>query len=110
MFPEDYYARLAEDYRAKRDAFLPGLLDIGFKCNPPRGAYYVMADGSGFGFADDVALSLELVKNAGVAVVPGSSFFSNPADGKNLVRFCFCKKEDTLQEATKRLRAWAASF
>ena len=101
--------QMAEDYRAKREAFLPVLHEVGFKCNPPGGAYYVMADGSGFGFADDVALSLELVKNAGVAVVPGSSFFSNPADGKDLVRSCFCKKSATLQEAAQRLSSWAQS-
>jgi aminotransferase len=106
-FHESYYTELAEDYRRKRELFVPVLHEVGFICNSPKGAYYVMADGGGFGFADDIALSLELVKNAGVAVVPGSSFFSEPSDGKNLVRFCFCKRTATLDEAAARLRNWA---
>jgi len=71
---------------------------------PPKGAYYVMADISGFGFPDDVRFARHMVEDVGVAVVPGSSFFSRPEDGAHLVRFAFCKKLETLREAAERLR------
>jgi aminotransferase len=63
----------------------------------------VMTDISSFGFTDDVAFVRHMIHHAGVAGVPGSSFFSNPADGAHLVRFCFCKKDETLDEAGVRL-------
>ena len=59
---------------------------------PPAGAYYVMADISGFGFPDDVRFARHMVEDVGVAVVPGSSFFSRPELGAHLVRFAFCKQ------------------
>lgn len=105
-FPEEYYAGLAGLYKRKRDAILPILKEAGFTCHPPRGAYYVMAGTKAFGFADDRAFALHLVEKAGVATVPGSSFFSEPSRGAAFVRFCFCKEEKTLEEAAKRLIAW----
>ena len=75
----------------------------GFKCFQPPGAYYVMTDISNFRFGDDVAFARHLVKNVGVAGVPGSSFYLNPADGSSQLRFCFCKKYETLEAAGKRL-------
>ena len=71
---------------------------------PPAGAYYVMADIAGFGFPDDVRFARHMVEDVGVAVVPGSSFFSRPELGAHLVRFAFCKKLETLKEAGERLR------
>jgi aminotransferase len=68
------------------------------------GAYYIMADISGFGFGDDLEFARYLLEEVGVAAVPGSSFFENPADGSQLIRFCFCKKYETLEEAGNRLR------
>ncbi len=106
--PDAYYRELAALYRAKRDRMVPALEAAGFRCFPPEGAYYVMAGIRGLGAADDVAFSLGLVQDAGVAVVPGSSFFSDPADGRGYVRFCFCKRDDTLDEAAGRLAGWAA--
>ncbi|GAB4250148.1 pyridoxal phosphate-dependent aminotransferase [Deferrisoma sp.] len=105
--PETYYRDLAALYQAKRDRSVPRLEALGFRCFPPEGAYYVMADISGFGAKDDTAFALELVRHAGVAVVPGSSFFSDPALGRTLVRFCFCKRDETLDEALDRLERWA---
>jgi aminotransferase len=72
---------------------------------PPAGAYYVMADTSAFGFPDDVRFARHMVEDVGVAVVPGSSFFSRPELGAHLVRFAFCKRLQTLKEAGERLRA-----
>jgi aminotransferase len=82
---------------------MDALQRAGFECLAPKGAYYVLADGRQFGFADDFKLARHLLEHVGVACVPGSSFFSNPADGKNLVRFCFCKKIETLRDAGDRL-------
>ena len=101
--PADYYRQLADDYRVRRDRLL-GILDAaGFTCYKPRGAYYIMTDISAFGFPDDVAFARHLVTEIGVAAVPGSSFYQDPAAGRTKLRFCFCKKEETLAEGERRL-------
>ena len=83
------------------------LLDIlerhHFTCYKPYGAYYIMTDISAFGFADDVEFARYLVKDVGVAAVPGSSFYKNAATGRTKLRFCFCKTDETLREADRRL-------
>ncbi len=101
--PGGYYQKLAEEYTARREKMLNLLTASGFRCFVPYGAYYVMTDISGFGFPDDVAFVRHMIHAAGVAAVPGSSFFSNSADGGSYVRFCFCKKDETLDEARHRL-------
>jgi aspartate/methionine/tyrosine aminotransferase len=102
--PRAYYENLANGYCARRDRLMPALTEAGFRCFRPRGAYYVMTDISAFGFADDVAFTKYLVKEIGVAAVPGSSFYNDPRDGAKQVRFAFCKKDATLDEAGQRLR------
>ncbi len=102
--PAEYYSGLAEGYRARRDHLLPELEAAGFKCFRPRGAYYVMTDISAFGFDDDVSFTKYLVKEIGVAAVPGSSFYRDPRDGARQVRFAFCKKLETLDAAAERLK------
>jgi aminotransferase len=102
--PAEYYTKLAEGYRVRRDHLIPALESAGFKCFRPRGAYYVMTDISGFGFDDDVAFTKYLVKDIGVAAVPGSSFYRNARDGARHVRFAFCKRSETLSEAAKKLQ------
>jgi aspartate/methionine/tyrosine aminotransferase len=102
--PDDYYATLACEYQARRDAMLAMLERAGFRCTCPGGAYYVMADISGFGFPNDVEFVRHLIETVGVAAVPGSSFFSQAEDGATLIRFCFCKKYETLKAAEERLR------
>jgi aminotransferase len=105
--PPSYYEGLARDYRARRDVLYEALSAAGFKANRPRGAYYIMADFSSFGFdGDDNAFARHLIAAAGVAPVPGSSFYSNPMDGRSLIRFCFPKKLETLKEAGRRLMAF----
>jgi len=101
--PASYYEHLAERYRARRDHLIPALSEAGFRCFRPRGAYYVMTDISGFGYSDDVAFARHLVQEIGVATVPGSSFYSDPRDGARQVRFAFCKREETIDEAARRL-------
>jgi aminotransferase len=102
--PDAYYEALAADYRARRDLLVAGLRSVGFQCDAPRGAYYVLADGAALGCADDVAFARRLVETAGVGAVPGSSFFSRPELGRTLIRFAFPKTEATLREAVNRLQ------
>jgi len=101
--PAQYYVQLAERYRVRRDHLIPALTAAGFRCFRPQGAYYVMTDISAFGFEDDVAFARHLVEKIGVACVPGSSFYRHPRDGAKQVRFAFCKKPETLDEAARRL-------
>ncbi len=101
--PGEYYEKLARDYLVRRDRLMGILSEAGFRCFQPRGAYYIMTDISAFGFPDDVAFAKYLVKEIGVAAVPGSSFYRDPADGRNHLRFTFCKTDKTLQAAAERL-------
>jgi aspartate/methionine/tyrosine aminotransferase len=101
--PAAYYEKLAFGYRTRRDRLMPALTEAGFRCFRPRGAYYVMTDISAFGFSDDVTFTKHLVKEIGVAAVPGSSFYNDPKDGAKQVRFAFCKREETLDQAAARL-------
>lgn len=102
--PDAYFKKLASDYGARRDRLLPSLREVGFQCFTPQGAYYIWTDISAFDAPDDVAFTYHLIQNIGVAVVPGSSFFSDPVRGRSYVRFCFCKKDVTLDAAAERLR------
>jgi aminotransferase len=102
-FTDDYYLRLTQDYEKRRDLILDILERAGFRCYRPRGAYYVITDISSFGFTDDISFVRHLIQDIGVAAVPGSSFYDNPADGSQQIRFCFCKKCETLEAAGKKL-------
>jgi aminotransferase len=101
--PDSYYERLAQEYNERRDVLLGELGRAGFRCCRPQGAYYVMCDIAAFGFKDDVSFARHLLEDVGVAAVPGSSFFDQPQRGSQLVRFCFCKRRETLEEAGHRL-------
>jgi aspartate/methionine/tyrosine aminotransferase len=102
--PESYYEKLAADYRSRRDMLLGILEGAGFRCFRPAGAYYIMTGIEKFGYPDDVSFVRHLIEDVGVAAVPGSSFFANSIEGSSLIRFCFCKKYETLEEAGNRLR------
>ena len=102
QLPPEYYQKLQADYTARRDLLLPVLERTGFRTFRPDGAYYIMTDISDFGFANDVEFTRHLIREIGVACVPGSSFYSNPALGSQQVRFCFCKKDETLDAAAER--------
>jgi aminotransferase len=101
--PDEYYDTLQKEYQARRDLLLPVLEQSGFKTFVPDGAYYIMTDIAAFGFSDDVEFTRHLIREVGVACVPGSSFYSKPVDGAQQVRFCFCKKDETLHRAAERL-------
>jgi aspartate/methionine/tyrosine aminotransferase len=98
-----YYAELAAAYERRRDLLLDILERHHFTCYKPLGAYYIMTDIAGFGFRDDAEFARYLVKDVGVAAVPGSSFYRNPAAGRTKLRFCFCKRDETLTEADRRM-------
>jgi len=102
-FPDEYYARLRENYLGKRDFTIDLLERTGFKVYKPAGAYYIMTDISSFGFADDLTFARYLVQDLGVATVPGSSFYHDPKLGSTKIRFCFCKKPETLEMAARLL-------
>ncbi len=101
--PPGYYVELQKEYLRKRNFIVNVLRETGFKCDYPEGAYYVMADISEFGFPNDIEFTKHLIRGIGVAVVPGSSFYHEPSMGSQLVRFCFCKKDETLEAAAERL-------
>jgi aminotransferase len=101
--PDEYYVALAAGYTRRRDRLVPILQRAGFRTHVPRGAYYVMTEIDALGWDDDVAFARHLVEDVGVAVVPGSSFYEKAADGRRQVRFAFCKKDATLDEAERRL-------
>ena len=102
--PDSYYADLAAHYQQRRDRLMKVLEEAGLNPMLPKGAYYIMCDISKWGYPNDVEFSRFLVTDIGVATVPGSSFFNNPAAGKDIIRFTFCKKEETLKAAEERLR------
>jgi len=101
--PENYYTELASEYQGKRDRLIEILRESGFDPYIPAGAYYVMAGYDGAGFADDQVYAEDLAIRRKVAAVPGSSFFSRGLPNRTLIRFCFCKKYETLEEARKLL-------
>jgi aspartate/methionine/tyrosine aminotransferase len=103
----DYYSSMVAGYAKRRELLYSALIESGFRCVRPQGAYYILADFSQLSDLDDRAFGLLLAKEAGVAGVPGSSFFRNPEDGSRLIRFVFCKQEETLAEAAGRLRRFA---
>jgi aspartate/methionine/tyrosine aminotransferase len=100
-FPESYYRDLQALYSRKRDVFLNALDAAGLDYTKPQGAYYVMVDISKFGFSDDVEFCEWMAREVCVAAVPGSSFFREPV--RHLIRFHFAKREETLQEAGRKL-------
>jgi aminotransferase len=103
---DEYYVKLGRAYQERRDFLMGVLEESGLTGIKPSGAYYVMCDIGGLGVGTDVEFSRRLVEQVGVAVVPGSSFFAESEIGNQFIRFCFCKKYETLKEAGRRLARW----
>lgn len=104
--PDSYYKTLLADYTHRRDWLCDALQSTGFRTVPPEGTYYVIVDISSLGFDDDIDFCRNLTTRAGVAAIPCSCFWENRRHGKNLVRFCFCKKDETLREGIHRIKKW----
>lgn len=102
--PDSYFNGLAGAYDARRKTAVAMLENAGLACFRPDGAYYIMTDAKSLGVTDDRSFAEWLVEDIGVAAVPGSSFFSG-SQGDSQVRFCFCKKHETLEEAGNKLAA-----
>jgi len=107
-FPDAYYRQLADGYRERRDALIPALAAAGFRVHPPDGAYYVMTDIRDLTRDDDVTYAHQLIREPGIAGVPGSSFYSRPELGRTKLRFAFPKRIETLRAAAERLGKVAA--
>ncbi len=111
----EYYAAMARDYAERRAVMYQALIDAGFRCKPPAGAYYILADFSGLSQRSDDDYARWLTRGgsrgefgSGVATVPGSSFYHEPPGGRTQIRFAFCKRLETLQQSAQRLRDIAA--
>jgi aminotransferase len=106
--PDSYYVSLRESYQARRDLLFGKVEEAGFKAFKPKGAYYILTDVAHwlpeYGCADDHEFAMFLVKEIGVATVPGSSFYSTKDLGRTKIRFCFPKTDDMLIEAGRRLQ------
>lgn len=107
--PDAYYQNLLDEYAKKKDFLGGALRDLGFGVLEPEGTYYVIADISPLGFDDDLTFCRTLPEQAGVAAIPCSTFWKDRRQGRNWVRFCFCKRDATLEEAVHRLQKWVDS-
>lgn len=103
--PREYFEDLQALYTARRDLLAEGLDRLGFGVYLPQGTYFLMADHRPFGLDDDISFVHHLIEEVGVAAIPPSVFYEDPADGAGMVRFAFCKSEETLRAALKRMEA-----
>lgn len=99
-----YYEELKRDYLAKKKILEEGLKSVGFTVYPSSGTYFIIVDHTPFGLEDDISFCEYLIKEVGVVAIPTSVFYLNKEDGKNLVRFTFCKDEGTLRSAVERMK------
>ena len=107
-FSDAYYDELQKLYTHKKELFINGLKELNIPHTEPQGAYYVMVDISEFGYDSDLDFCVDLIKNVGVAAVPGSSFFKE--EENRYIRFHFAKKDETLLAALNRLKDMRAKM
>jgi N-succinyldiaminopimelate aminotransferase len=103
--PDEYFARAASDLGERRDRLIDGLLDAGFEVFRPVATYFAMTDIKGFGDDDGMEFCRRLPERCGVVAIPASVFYDDPAVGRSLVRFAFCKRPEVIDEAVRRLAA-----
>jgi N-succinyldiaminopimelate aminotransferase len=104
---DSYFKELRASYQHRRDFLVRALKGAGLEPIVPLGTYFILVDISSLGFPDDVTFCRHLTTHVGVAAIPPSAFYHDPADGAGLARFAFCKTEDTLEEAARRLEKLA---
>jgi N-succinyldiaminopimelate aminotransferase len=102
--PRSYYDEFLAAYRVRRDFLVGALADCGFGVTAPQGTYFVLADIRPLGWDDDVAFCRHLVEKVGVAAIPPTAFYENKSEGRFLVRFAFCNKDESLRAGVERLR------
>ncbi|KAL4197063.1 hypothetical protein AMTRI_Chr04g249380 [Amborella trichopoda] len=102
--PDSYYEELKRDYKAKKAILVNGLREVGFTVYPSQGTFFVVVDHTPFGFESDIEFCQHLIEHVGVVAIPASVFYLDPEEGKKLVRFTFCKDEDTLRKAVERMK------
>jgi N-succinyldiaminopimelate aminotransferase len=105
--PDSYFDDLRQDLKRKRDLLAEGLRDIGFEVYQPDGTYFITTDIAPFGESDGIEFCLSLPDKAGVVAIPTAIFYDDKAEGRTKVRFAFCKREQVLKEALKRLTVLA---
>ncbi len=103
--PASYYETMRADYRIKRDMTADACRAAGLEPYVPQGAYYMLADIAGAGFRDDQEAARVMLERSGVAVIPGSSFYPDPKEGRHQIRICYAKKMNDLEEACRRIRS-----
>jgi aspartate/methionine/tyrosine aminotransferase len=101
--PAEYFSELRDSYLSKRNLLASGLMELGFQVFTPQGTYFLMADHRHFGDADDISFVHRLIDEVGVAAIPPSAFYHEAKEAQTLVRFAFCKDEETLRQALDRL-------
>lgn len=104
--PDSFFETFVQEYTHRRDLLLKVLLETGFQASAPEGSYFILAGFAGLSAADSTTMARTLVTEAGVATIPPGSFYIDPERGDGLLRFCFCKREETLLAAGERLRQW----
>lgn len=105
--PGGFLDELVRDYTKRRDFLAEVLRDVGFEVAVPAGAYFILAGTRGLTSEDDATFARRLIDEAGVAAIPPSAFYARDVDeGRRLLRFAFCKRDETLEEAARRLRGW----
>lgn len=102
--PDSYYTEMASQYLKRRNYMLDILQECGLEAFTPEGAYYIICSVKNLGRGRDVDVCRYLIEEIGVAAVPVSSFYCGPEDGAQMIRFCFCKRYETLNVAAARLR------
>lgn len=106
---DDWVAGLRADLEGKRNRLGAALTDLGFEVHDSAGTYFLCADPRPLGYTDSTAFCAELPHKAGVAAIPMSAFTSGDNGWNHLVRFAFCKRDGTLDEAIRRLGVLRAS-
>ncbi len=107
---EEFFRKTLEMYRFRRDFLSSALEEIGFKVFKPQGTYYLLADFSPVSYEDDRAFCRRLIQEAGVATIPISGFYRKEVKSPPMLRFCFAKRMETLEEAAARLKRWAEKW
>ncbi|MGH9040150.1 MAG: pyridoxal phosphate-dependent aminotransferase [Acidimicrobiia bacterium] len=106
--PDEFYAGIVADLRAKRDRLCAGLAEVGFTVFPPQGTFFVVTDAAPLGAVDGIEFCLSLPERVGVVAVPMSVFYDDRSAARTLVRFAFPKGNEVLDEGLARLKGLAS--